>query len=221
MEGLPPDIFKEFFNDCAFGIDCSQYDPDLDNIGGGILPHLKGCPLAAKTLGRLLNCLLNRDSWNDIARSELWEVDQKNDDILPVLHLSYQYLPSHLRSCFSFCSMYPKGYQFDRDTLVDNWTAAGLLESLKGTPAINGPKCFNDLLDRSLFQKTPSSSKYVIHDLMHDMAQLVSGTECFIIKSQTDLEKIPENVRHLSILDSSGLMLRTGKVCASVKSCAP
>uniref|UniRef100_A0A0D9XHG9 Uncharacterized protein n=1 Tax=Leersia perrieri TaxID=77586 RepID=A0A0D9XHG9_9ORYZ len=205
LEGLPPAIFKELFNDCAFGTDRSQYDPELDNIGSRILPHLKGCPLAAKTLGRLLNCMLNQDSWNDIARSELWELDQKNDDILPVLRLSYQYLPSHLRNCFSFCSMYPKGYQFDIHTLVENWKAAGLLESRSGTPSINGHTYFNDLLSRSLFQKAPSSSKYVMHDLIHDMAQLVSGNECFIIRSQTDLKNIPENVRHLSILESSGL----------------
>ncbi|XP_052169291.1 putative disease resistance RPP13-like protein 1 [Oryza glaberrima] len=217
LEGLPPGIFKELFNDWAFGTDRLQYDPELDNIGSRILPHLKGCPLAAKTLGKLLNCMLNRDSWNDIATSELWELDQNNDDILPVLRLSYQYLPSHLRACFSFCSMYPKGYQFDIDTLVENWKAAGLLDSLKGTSSINGHKYFFDLLGRSLFQKAPSSSKYVMHDLIHDMAQLVSGNECYIIKSQKDLENIPENVRHLSMLESSGLNLYNCKLLCECK----
>jgi len=37
---------------------------------------------------------------------------------------------------------------------------------------------------------------------MHDMAQLVSKDECFIIKEKKDLERIPHNVRHLSVLKS-------------------
>jgi hypothetical protein len=34
---------------------------------------------------------------------------------------------------------------------------------------------------------------------MHDMAQLVSKDECFIIKDSSDIQKLPQNIRHLSI----------------------
>ena len=34
------------------------------------------------------------------------------------------------------------------------------------------------------------------------MAQLVSKDECFIIKDKKDLERIPRNIRHLSVLES-------------------
>uniref|UniRef100_A0A0A8ZVF1 Uncharacterized protein n=1 Tax=Arundo donax TaxID=35708 RepID=A0A0A8ZVF1_ARUDO len=37
---------------------------------------------------------------------------------------------------------------------------------------------------------------------MHDMAQLVSKYECFILQNRTDLQKVPDNVRHLSVLSS-------------------
>jgi hypothetical protein len=37
---------------------------------------------------------------------------------------------------------------------------------------------------------------------MHDMAQLVSKDECFIIKDKKNLGRIPQNVRHLSVLKS-------------------
>jgi len=50
------------------------------------------------------------------------------------------------------------------------------------------------------FQKLRGN--YVIHDLIHDMAQLVSKDECFIVKEKNDLERIPQNVRHLSVLKS-------------------
>jgi Leucine-rich repeat (LRR) protein len=60
---------------------------------------------------------------------------------------------------------------------------------------------FEDLVNLSFFQE--HRGHYVIHDLMHDMAQLVSKEECFILKNESDLKNVPENVRHLLILKSS------------------
>jgi Leucine-rich repeat (LRR) protein len=46
---------------------------------------------------------------------------------------------------------------------------------------------------------------YVIHELMHDMAKLVSENEWFVVKGETDLQKIPQDIRHLSIVGGNGL----------------
>ncbi|KAF0913216.1 hypothetical protein E2562_020378 [Oryza meyeriana var. granulata] len=209
LEGLPPTIFDEFFEACAFGSDCFRVHPELNLIGKSIIPQLKRCPLAAETLGRLLKPMPDTEHWNLIAGRELWELKQEKYDILPILRLSYLYVPSHLRKCFLFCSMYPKGHRFDKDTLVNSWIAAGLVEFCKGGKLeSDGCQYFEELLHRSLLQKDTSSttdSKYVMHELIHDMAQLVSEHECFIVKGDTDLTKIPQGVRHLSIIGSSGL----------------
>ncbi|XP_006661171.2 putative disease resistance RPP13-like protein 1 [Oryza brachyantha] len=209
LEGLPPTIFDEFFQACAFGPDCCRVNPELNLIGKSIIPQLKRCPLAAETIGRLLKPMLDREHWNSIAESELWELKQEQYDILPVLRLSYLYLPSHLRNCFLFCSMYPKKHQFDKDTLVNCWIAAGLVESCKGGKLeSHGCQYFEELLHRSLLHKDasgPADSRYVMHELIYDMAQLVSEEECFIVKGETDLKKIPQSVRHLSIIGSSSL----------------
>jgi hypothetical protein len=39
-----------------------------------------------------------------------------------------------------------------------------------------------------------------MHDLIHEMAQLVSKDECCVIKDKKDFRRIPKNVRHLSVL---------------------
>lgn len=92
----------------AFGSDSLNKNPELENIGERLLPNLKGSPLAAKTIGLLLRMNLNAKHWANILNSELWELEQEKTDILPPLHLSYMYLPAHLKRCFSFCAVYPK-----------------------------------------------------------------------------------------------------------------
>ncbi|KAM3257154.1 hypothetical protein ACQJBY_049464 [Aegilops geniculata] len=209
LEGLPSTIFDEFFEACAFGTDRSIVNPELNPIGKKIIPQLKRCPLAAETLRRILKPMLDREHWDWVAGRELWELKQEKYDILPVLRLSYLYLPPHLRSCFLFCSMYPKGHRFVKDALVNSWIAAGLIESCKGGKLeSDGHRYFAELLHRSLLHRdasSPTSSVYVIHELMHDMAKLVSENECFVVKGETDLQKIPEDVRHLSIIGGGGL----------------
>ena len=104
--------FGIFFKLCVFGSEDSHIDPQLEQIGKSILVKLKGTPLAAKTIGRLLRKSLTSAHWNDILNNELWQIEQKETDILPALRLSYMYLPFHVKRCFSFCVVYPQRLQF-------------------------------------------------------------------------------------------------------------
>ncbi|VAH11030.1 unnamed protein product [Triticum turgidum subsp. durum] len=202
VEGLKDDIFWNFFKLCAFGSEGSNSDPELEHIGKCILPKLKGSPLAAKTLGRMLSMDLQASHWNSIRESELWELKQEETDILPALRLSYMYLPFYLKQCFAFCAVYPKDYKFDKTLLVEIWAAEGLVDPQGGIPIQDiGYQYFEDLVTRSFFQKI--SSRYVIHDLLHDMAQMVSKQDCCILRNKSDLDKVPQNVRHLYVLPSS------------------
>ena len=196
LEGLQNDVFWQFFKMCVFGYEDYHIDPKLEQIGKSILPKLKGTPLAAKTIGRLLRKSLNPAHWNDILNSELWQLRQKEADILPALRLSYMYLPFNLKRCFSFCAAYPKDHNFDKSSLTEIWVAEEFVERQGSIPLqhISG-QYFEDLVNLSFFQKL--RGKYVIHDLMHDMAQLVSKEECFIVKNANDIEIVPRNVRHL------------------------
>uniref|UniRef100_A0A0E0IJ49 NB-ARC domain-containing protein n=1 Tax=Oryza nivara TaxID=4536 RepID=A0A0E0IJ49_ORYNI len=75
LKGLQDDVFWDFFKLCAFKSNGSRNDPEmehirpeLERIGRAILPKLKGSPLAAKTLGRLLKSNLHIEHWEDILR---------------------------------------------------------------------------------------------------------------------------------------------------------
>ncbi|KAF7012640.1 hypothetical protein CFC21_026809 [Triticum aestivum] len=134
LEGLNEYIFWIFFKSCAFGSGSSNNYPELECIGRRILPKLKGSPLAAKTLGRMLSMDLKALHWNFILESELWELRQEDTDILPALRLSYMYLPFYLKQCFAFCAVYPKDYIFQKDCLAKFWVAEGFVESNGGIP---------------------------------------------------------------------------------------
>ncbi|VAH21241.1 hypothetical protein VPH35_010351 [Triticum aestivum] len=204
LAGLKEDVFWDFFKLCAFGSESSENDPELERIGKSIVPKLKGSPLAAKTLGRLLGKNLHTTHWNNILENELWNLEQERTDILPALRLSYIYLPFHLKRCFSFCAVYAKDHRFEKGRLAEIWVAEGFVEPQGNTPLEDiGHQYFDDLVNRSFFQQVRGT--YVIHDLLHDMAKLVSGHDCFTIRNMRDIQMVPENVRHLYILPSREL----------------
>ena len=154
----------------------SNYEEDFKEIGEEIAKKCKGLPLAAKTLGGLL-LSKEKEEWNRILNSKLWDLPEDNC-ILPALRLSYYYLPWHLKRCFNYCSMFPKGYEFNKDKLILLWMAEGFLQSPtdKETMEQRGREYFHQLLSRSFFQKSSHNELcFVMHDLINDLALLTSG----------------------------------------------
>nr|CAD1840997.1 unnamed protein product [Ananas comosus var. bracteatus] len=155
LRGLPADSYWKLFERYAFGRENLQVNQELEGIAKKIAAKLKGSPLAAKTVGSLLNSdmgsLLNSDMdvghWRTIMNSEIWELPQQENDILPALRLSYQYLPPHLKQCFSLCSIFPKDYRFPEDQLLDIWIAQGFVAPIENMPLhIVGTRCWFDQL---------------------------------------------------------------------------
>ncbi|CAM0953116.1 unnamed protein product [Alopecurus aequalis] len=211
LEGLPSDIFWEFFKKCAFGKNEPELYPRLQDIGRSIAHKLCGSPLAAKTLGRLLSMELTQQHWRTIQSSELWELPYQENEILPALQLSYLYLPQKLKRCFAVCSIFPKDYSFERDELVTFWVAQCFVES-EGTMRLEDIGCWylDDLRSRFLFQTDPmfpNGGRYVMHDLIHDMAQSVAADECFRMQDLSDmnLERILQRVRHMTIKEDTSI----------------
>ncbi|KAJ7003132.1 hypothetical protein NC653_008388 [Populus alba x Populus x berolinensis] len=197
LMGLTEDICWILFKEHAFNGEDLREHPDLEGISRQIASKCKGLPLAAKTLGRLLCFERNAEKWEEILKSHIWE--SPNDEIIPALQLSYYHLPPHLKRCFAFCSIYPKDYRFLKEDLVRLWLAEGLVQP-KGCKEIVklGEEYFDDLLSRSLFQRSRcNESVFVMHDLINDLAKVVSGEFSFTLVGNYS-SKISGRVRHLS-----------------------
>ncbi|KAF2293675.1 hypothetical protein GH714_004100 [Hevea brasiliensis] len=96
-----------------------------------------------------------------------------------------------------------RDYQFDENELVLQWMAEGFLQQqqeLKQMEAL-GHEYFQDLLLRSFFQpSTSNKSQYVMHDLINDLAQSVSGEVCFNLDDKSKSINSYSKVRHSAFI---------------------
>ncbi|XP_043817096.1 putative disease resistance RPP13-like protein 1 isoform X3 [Manihot esculenta] len=176
---------------------------ELKEIGDEIVERCGGLPLAAKALGGILRGEPNPDSWKEVSRSKIWELPENESNILPFLRLSYLHLPPHLKRCFSYCAMLPKDREFDRNELVLLWMAEGFLydqKKMKDSEDL-GRKYFDDLLSRSFFQPSiDDKSKYLMHDLIIELACYVSGETCLHMVDKLESTKPYAKIRHSSFI---------------------
>ncbi|XP_062173976.1 putative disease resistance RPP13-like protein 1 isoform X2 [Alnus glutinosa] len=182
----------------------SNARPKLEVIGRQIVKKCKGLPLAAKTIGGLLRFKQDVNGWEKILKSELWDSPINKTNILPSLTFSYKYLPSHLKQCFAYCSIFPKDYVFEKDDVVLLWMAEGFLEETRNkTMEEIGHEYFLDLASRSLFeQSSDDKSGFVMHDLVNDLATYVSGQFTFILGVDRS-QKIVDKTRYFSYVRST------------------
>ena len=178
---LSDDDCGRLFAKHAFNTSNSD-DPILAEIGEKIVMKCADLPLAAKALGCLLHSKVEAEEWDRILNSTIWDLPDNDESgcsgILPALYLSYYHLPSHLKQCFAYCSIFPKGNKFEKEKLVLLWMAEGFLEhpNIKNSMEAVGHEYFCELLSRSFFQPSISDeSCFVMHDLVNDLAQFASG----------------------------------------------
>ncbi|XP_047068854.1 disease resistance protein RGA2-like [Lolium rigidum] len=198
LNGLDEQEFWLLFKAYAFGNENYEGHPSLQSVGKQIAKALKGCPLAAQSVGALLNTSVSYKHWRTV--QDKWKSLQEDaDDMLPILKLSYDYLPVHLQRCFSYCSLFPEDYKFYGEKLVHAWISQNFVRCQDPTMRLEetGNQYLDRLVDLGFFQKV--GSHYVMHDLMHELAVNVSLNECATIHGLKS-EEIRPTVRHLSII---------------------
>ncbi|KAF5469816.1 hypothetical protein F2P56_010375 [Juglans regia] len=199
---LPKDDCWSLFEKHAFRDGSSiNADPKIKEIGTQIVEKCKGLPLAIKAIGNLLWSESNVERWTNILKSNLWNLPMEGTYILPALRLSYNFLPSNLKRCFAYCSIFPKDHIFNKDELVLLWMAEGFLQQSEiETMEEVGNHYFDALVSRSLFQQSSreTNSGFVMHDLVNDLAKSV------VRQFGTDsLKKIVKMTRYVSDFDES------------------
>ncbi|XP_044508459.1 putative disease resistance protein RGA1 [Mangifera indica] len=199
LEGLALDQCLSMFVKYAFKEGQEKRHPNLLEI----VKKCRGVPLAVRALGSLLYSSTFEQDWINVRDNEIWKLDQKENNILQALRISYNHLSSPLKQCFVYCSIFPKDYEFSNSKLVHFWMAHGLLHAHNENKDFEniGMQYIKELMLRSFFQDIEEvgngSDVYLfkIHDLMHDFATSLFQNESLIVKGSNQIGY--KSYRHL------------------------
>ncbi|XP_011031341.1 PREDICTED: putative disease resistance protein RGA4 isoform X2 [Populus euphratica] len=200
LKGLSVDESWELFRKKTFpqGQESGHVD---ERVRKEIVERCCGVPLVIKAIARLMS-LKDRAQWLPFIQQEL--PNRVQDNIIQTLKLSYDALPSFMKHCFAYCSLFPKGYKIDVKYLIQLWIAQGFVgtsNSGRRRIEIVGLKCFESLLWRSFFHEVEKDrfgniKSCKMHDFMHDLATYVAGFQS--IKVERGRNRISEMTRHVS-----------------------
>ncbi|XP_044428148.1 putative disease resistance protein RGA3 [Triticum aestivum] len=193
LGALEKDDFWLLFKAHAFGDENYEEQESLSGIGQKIAHKLKGNPLAAQTAGALLIEHLTVEHWTNGLKNEDWKSLHLSSGIMSSLKFCYDELPFHLQQCFSYCSIFPYGYQFPVEELVYMWISHGFVKlddssaSLKDT----GWYYLTDLVNLGFFEQVISSMSNI---------PCSKKFEEKLRSSFTSVKKLRVNHRHLQYL---------------------
>ena len=178
-----------------------------------VVKRCAGSPLAANALGSVLRGKASPREWKAVISKSI--AHNKEDKILPILKLSYDDLPSHMKQCFAFCAVFPKDFDIDMELLIQLWMANGFVPKEKDIHLeTTGKHIFEELVSRSSFQDVKQvkgdredddvywycpRTTCKIHDLMHDVALSAMENEVATItyEKPKQCEFLQNTCRHL------------------------
>ncbi|XP_066334284.1 disease resistance protein RGA5-like [Miscanthus floridulus] len=171
---------------------CPAHHPE--EASQKILDKCAGVPLAIITMASLL-VGKSREDWFEVCSSPGFYRGRENkqvDDTMWILSLSYYDLPSHLKTCLLYLSVYPEDYEIEKDSLIWKWVAEGFIEKKTGTSLFQrGEEYFHQLINRNMIQGVESEEEGIIHcchvhDMVLDLIRGLAGEENFITISNED-----------------------------------
>ncbi|CAL1393401.1 unnamed protein product [Linum trigynum] len=206
LKGLSEEKSWSLFKQIAFTGEVEGGESFVE-IGKVIMRRCVGVPLAIRVIAGALSSKSNIIDW-EIVRDKQALLDGDDERrILGTLRLSYDNLPSELKPCFVYCSLFPKDSNIDVKLLVQIWMGQGFINSIRSSSALFevGVEYFKSLLSRFFFQE-PESDQWgnvyqcKMHDLIHDVALEISSDEIMALKASDSMEGSVsfDRLRHIS-----------------------
>ncbi|XP_061963352.1 putative disease resistance protein RGA3 [Populus nigra] len=202
LEGLSVDESWDLFRRMAFcqGQESEHVD---EKIKEEIVGRCYGVPLVIKAIARLLS-LKDRAQWLSFILNEL-PYRISDDNIMQTLELSYGALPSYMKHCFAYCSLFSKNHEVDVRSLIQLWIAQGFISSSNsGDRCLEtaGLRCFEDLFRRSFFREVKRDDlgniiSCKMNSGMYDVAAKVGAFES--TKVDGGRNRISDSTRHVSL----------------------
>ncbi|XP_025795786.1 uncharacterized protein LOC112875982 isoform X2 [Panicum hallii] len=176
---------------------------DLKYTGMMIVEKCNGLPLAIKVIGGLLRRKARtRESWFGVLNHYLGSSGAQFGEVFHSLYLSYQDLSPQLKQCFLYCSLLPKGVNFDSPNVINMWISEGFIHQADRRAdelEYIGTEYHQDLIMRHLIEPGASSS---MHDSVRSFAQHMAREEALVVHRELQTEvssPLLSKLRRLSI----------------------
>ncbi|WVZ62180.1 hypothetical protein U9M48_011954 [Paspalum notatum var. saurae] len=201
---------------------------NLKTCAERIVDKCQGLPLALVALGSLLSYKeMDEHEWELFYSQLRWQLSNNPELswVASVLNLSYNDLPSYLKNCFLYCSLFPEDYQIERKQLIRLWIAEGFVED-------RGPEmtladvaaCYlKELADRSLLQVVDRNGygrvkKFQMHDLVREISLTMSKKEKFATTwDHPNSDCYSDGSRRVSV-QKDGNLMQPVKISAQLRS---
>ncbi|KAK9678176.1 hypothetical protein RND81_11G193600 [Saponaria officinalis] len=160
-------------------------DKEMKQAGFEIVDICKYVPLSIKVAARFLQGK-SREEWLSFTEGLRLSRNQGGDIMEHVLHLSYSDLPPRLRACFTYCSLFPDDFTFNKHDLISLWIAQGYV-GLDVSPDVDpqdrisleyaGEKYFMELSRRCFFEDVKIDDlKNILTCKMHRIVRKLAST---------------------------------------------
>ncbi|EMS46691.1 Disease resistance protein RPP13 [Triticum urartu] len=217
MKPLSDDVSRTLFCKRVFSQEngCPQ---ELLQVSKDILKKCGGIPLAIISIASLLannRQMKTKHQWytllNSIGRG-LTE-DQSLEEMKKILLFSYYDLPSYLKPCLLYLSIFPEDHKIMRDRLIWRWISEGLVYSDKQETSLYefGNSYFNELVNRSMIQPIGIDVEgnvegCRVHDMVLDLICSLSSEENFVTILDDTRRKIPNS--EIKVLGANGTRVK-------------
>uniref|UniRef100_A0A0E0MJ35 AAA+ ATPase domain-containing protein n=1 Tax=Oryza punctata TaxID=4537 RepID=A0A0E0MJ35_ORYPU len=126
--------------------------------------------------------------------------------------LRHKKTTNHLKQCFAYCSIFPKGYSIYKHQLIAEWIAHGFINPSNGFELVEdiGSGYFDSLLKVHFLQVVDDAYTdyygglgYKMHDLVHDLTRQVLQGELVSV-SKNEVIGSSQKCRYLSLTSCTG-----------------
>ncbi|XP_021773522.1 putative disease resistance protein RGA3 [Chenopodium quinoa] len=129
LQGLSKKNSWCLFQKAAFELEQPNSKDDLIEVGREIVKRCARVPLAIRGVGSLLYGQ-DKNKWLSFMEIGFANVRESHNDIMPILKLSYHHLESPLKSCFSYCALFPRDFEIQKEMMNSLWMAQGYIVPL-------------------------------------------------------------------------------------------
>jgi disease resistance protein RPM1 len=134
LQPLSDGYSRKLFLARIFGVESKSFDRQSDDeVSDKILKKCGGIPLAIITMASLL-AGKPWEEWSEVYHSINFanKGNHQVENTEKIISFSYYDLPSHLRTCLLYLSVFPEDYFIEKSTLVWMWIAEGFIQERQG-----------------------------------------------------------------------------------------